>query len=656
MTSPSSQASPQNLSNDYISPQNTPYQYADYYNTPQQENAQPLDYSNNGYFNQPFAAGPSQSQPSQPLTPQTPNPSTPQTPQPMTPSSHGAPTPQPMTPQDQQLLSPGGYNYQSVQQQQPQQQQQTQQQQQYPSYVSRPVTLQPQDPPKTMKNSKSQSNYVPPADDYIEAPAPGLEGPFAIQCLYCTNITKNKSDFYRHLSERHFKANLAKELPTQAPYKCPIQGCQYESKDNSVSPLIKHYGIVHKSVQKYLQGQVAGRYIHNEKAKPQQQPVQQQQTPQQHHQPLQQQQQQVQQQQQQQQLVQQSAVINGEETTMSNLALKVKCPFCDLMFAAKYTFYQHLCDRHFKDTLAEHVPAQPPFICPVQGCGYHAKDSRQGLIRHYGMTHKVIVELLKRQAPEYVDEIFNEGPQQQLQQTMSQQQPISQQQQQQQPIAQQQQQQPIAQQQFYAPEQAYQQEYYHHQEQPQYPQYDVHQGLHVNVGVPPQDLTFEPQIDGTFDPTHYSDQSSLDGARSLPTTPVKQEQGLDPGQPQSKPRGGPKICEICGKQFEGKNRAMLKVQHMAHHFKDKLFADLQDKSPPFKCPVEGCQYQTKHKPDWARHYGSVHQLIAKYLKEYLETHEPAANSVLESPVAGVYCIYKMMLDFRKIQVCYSKFL
>merc|ERR1719266_636067 len=86
-------------------------------------------------------------------------------------------------------------------------------------------------------------------------------------------------------------------------------------------------------------------------------------------------------------------------------------------------------------------------------------------------------------------------------------------------------------------------------------------------------------------------------------------------------RSGPKICEICGKHFDGKNRAMLRVQHMAQHFKDKLFADLIDKSPPFRCPVEGCHYQTKHKPDWARHYGSVHLLIAKYLKEYLETHE-----------------------------------
>merc|ERR1719412_480389 len=92
-------------------------------------------------------------------------------------------------------------------------------------------------------------------------------------------------------------------------------------------------------------------------------------------------------------------------------------------------------------------------------------------------------------------------------------------------------------------------------------------------------------------------------------------------------RGAPKMCEICGKQFEGKNRAMLKVQHMAHHFKDKLFADLADKSPPFKCPVAGCSYSTKHKPDWARHYGSVHQYISKYLKEYMEENKANKESV-----------------------------
>ena len=39
-----------------------------------------------------------------------------------------------------------------------------------------------------------------------------------------------------------------------------------------------------------------------------------------------------------------------------------------------------------------------------------------------------------------------------------------------------------------------------------------------------------------------------------------------------------------------------------------LVPDLKDRCPPFRCPVEGCSYQTKHKPDWARHYGSVHQV------------------------------------------------
>ena len=119
------------------------------------------------------------------------------------------------------------------------------------------------------------------------------------------------------------------------------------------------------------------------------------------------------------------------------------------------------------------------------------------------------MELLKRQAPDYVDEAFNDVPQQasQQQQTLQ-----PQQQQQQMPQQQQQTMQPQQQQQYYAPEQTYQQEYYQQDvlNTGQYQsQYDVHQGLHVNVGGPgsSQDLRFEPQIDGTFDPTHYSDQS-----------------------------------------------------------------------------------------------------------------------------------------------------
>ena len=215
------------------------------------------------------------------------------------------------------------------------------------------------------------------------------------------------------------------------------------------------------------------------------------------------------------------------------------------------------------------------------------------------------------------------------------------------------------------------------------------------------------QIDGTYDPSHYSDHS-LDG-KSMPSTPVKdgsvssnsptnlppvttsapitsatattttaatstatpvpvlkqeptEPKALVPKEepteaapptptqaeasgaaaaaspkPSSNPGGGkrplspPKVCEICGKTFDGKNRAMLKVQHMAQHFKEKLFADLPTKSPPYKCPIEGCPYETKHKPDWARHYGSVHKYLDKYLKEHLETNPPHPNFLNPPP-------------------------
>merc|ERR1711879_905773 len=70
---------------------------------------------------------------------------------------------------------------------------------------------------------------------------------------------------------------------------------------------------------------------------------------------------------------------------------------------------------------------------------------------------------------------------------------------------------------------------------------------------------------------------------------------------------------------------------MAQHFKEKLFADLPTKSPPYKCPIEGCPYETKHKPDWARHYGSVHKYLDKYLKEPLETNPPHPNFLNPPP-------------------------
>ena len=67
---------------------------------------------------------------------------------------------------------------------------------------------------------------------------------------------------------------------------------------------------------------------------------------------------------------------------------------------------------------------------------------------------------------------------------------------------------------------------------------------------------------------------------------------------------------------------------MAHaHFKDKLMKDLEDKSPPFRCPAPDCSYSTRERDKWSRHYGSVHGLIKKYLKQYFDEHPEERRSV-----------------------------
>jgi len=85
--------------------------------------------------------------------------------------------------------------------------------------------------------------------------------------------------------------------------------------------------------------------------------------------------------------------------------VSVKCPYddCDMEFSARYSFWQHMCDKHQKEELLRQIPHTPtqPYQCPAPGCSYNTKDSRQALVRHYGMTHKVVQTLLGQKFPEF---------------------------------------------------------------------------------------------------------------------------------------------------------------------------------------------------------------------------------------------------------------
>eukprot|EP00095_Tigriopus_kingsejongensis_P003194 maker-scaffold91_size383040-snap-gene-2.25 protein:Tk03194 transcript:maker-scaffold91_size383040-snap-gene-2.25-mRNA-1 annotation:"probable domain-containing histone demethylation protein 2c" len=183
-------------------------------------------------------------------------------------------------------------------------------------------------------------------------------------------------------------------------------------------------------------------------------------------------------------------------------------------------------------------------------------------------------------------------------------------------------------------------EYHHPHQQPHHPPHHDLGGHYAG------DLRFDHQMDGTYDPSLASEHS-LEDIRSLPTTPAKSESALSalsdisstPGQAlvfdeiqpppiQSEVKTrvtSSRICELCGKIFEGKNRSMLRVQHLSLHFKEQIFGQLPTQKPPYPCPVESCSYQTKHKPDWARHYGSVHKFLDKYITQYFEENPTAVR-------------------------------
>ena len=712
------------------------------------------------------------------ITPQSYPPLTPQTPQtPLTPHSHGAQTPQPsqnqqdsytspLTPHSAGLVSPPS-TYQAYP---PESQQalsannlhnmQNVQQHAHNTPVSQPSssglltpvlpssenqggyqmalqgTMAANEMSKPTGNVGAATKQQVSCDGFFDPPDPGASGPFYIQCKKCSNISKTKSDFYRHLSERHFKNELLRELPEVQPYKCPVHGCTYQSKDNTLGPLIKHYGIVHKTVVKFFNGTTAGKFVPSSMK-----PIGnvknsiQNKTKQQPHPPLPNQLTDNFQQHQNQDMIQQGPAQN--ELTISNQALTLKCPFCEVMFSAAYPLNQHLCDKHFKEEIAKHVPVSAPFACPVTTCSYVSKDSRQALIRHYGMTHKVVNELLQRHAPGFA--MQNSVPEHQQQHMFDRQvqnvphpavneyHPNSSSQ-----YSQPQQRQPqYGTQQYEQPHMGAASNFQHNYMQPQMPDhakgiYDYNQHHHQQQVAPPvqqaqtfaspnpvsdhqqgssshmyqpqphyddqaytnhpqsrdglpsmkqfygqqsqpvpghpheqhqhhNEMQFDQQIDGTFDPTHYSDQSSLDGIRSLPTTPKKEPNITSNENVKAEEMGPsetpiasvlpntqkvtksnkkpPRMCEVCGKMFDGKNKAMLRIQHLAQHFKDKLFLDLKTKGPPYCCPIPDCPYQTKHKPDWARHYGSVHKFIDKYLQEHLAVHPlPTPQNNLEKKV------------------------
>ena len=78
-----------------------------------------------------------------------------------------------------------------------------------------------------------------------------------VQCPVCHSTFLNSTHFLRHSADKHFFDRLKADLQIQSgqpPFKCPY--CTFEGKD--IKLLVRHYGINHRMVLKYL-NEKAGR-------------------------------------------------------------------------------------------------------------------------------------------------------------------------------------------------------------------------------------------------------------------------------------------------------------------------------------------------------------------------------------------------------------
>jgi len=96
---------------------------------------------------------------------------------------------------------------------------------------------------------------------------------------------------------------------------------------------------------------------------------------------------------------------------------------------------------------------------------------------------------------------------------------------------------------------------------------------------------FEPQMDGTFDPYHDPDHKIPDLADDHESfllsveSETKEEEPSGAMSPMaSSLKSSPKLCEICGKIFEGKNRFIHTFHFLNFASKNQLTLDFSNTS------------------------------------------------------------------------------
>ena len=94
-------------------------------------------------------------------------------------------------------------------------------------------------------------------------------------------------------------------------------------------------------------------------------------------------------------------------------------------------------------------------------------------------------------------------------------------------------------------------------------------------------------------------------------------------------------CELCGCQFNGKNKIRDRLYHFySQHFKEKFHKEIEiPEYPPFSCPWKDCEYNSpKKRLHLVVHCLNRHGIFEKYFEEELKNIQDNSRTTNNSTI------------------------
>jgi hypothetical protein len=175
-----------------------------------------------------------------------------------------------------------------------------------------------------------------------------------IKCTLCSDSVADLGD---HLALVHFRAKLAKLLPSQPPFKCPK--CAF--CEDGLDSLISHYGAEHKLNERFVEEELKSASKKVNGGQQQQQP-------------------------------RRSSRMRTSSIELLDDNLMTECKLCGAN-VLKTSLKEHGFDDHFKEEILRPLPRSLPFSCPK--CSVKCDDF-DSLSAHFVKAHDPMEAFLSR--------------------------------------------------------------------------------------------------------------------------------------------------------------------------------------------------------------------------------------------------------------------